>query len=189
MEIRENTIFVSQGGHPGFVFTAGFCSRSEHPDPTLCLWQQCLLYLFFLPPLWVEWGRGCHFPGSLWDELEIQRRKALFPLSLGALGIVPKTELFKTNDTSTAVHDRVTVGARVGWMGKKNPLSSFQTVDNRQYNTVIPEKHTKWALQLSQLTTRREFPGHGTEMWNLAGAQWSRWLEEAEPRVWGGQGG
>lgn len=75
-------------------------------------------------------------------------------------------------------------GAEVGWMGQKNPWSSFQTVDNRQHNTVIPEKQTKWALQLSQLTTRREFPGHGTGMWNLAWAQWSRWLEEAEPRVW-----
>lgn len=51
MVIRENLLFISQGGHPGFVFAAGFCNRSEHPDPAVHQQQLSWPYPFFLPPL------------------------------------------------------------------------------------------------------------------------------------------
>ena len=83
----------------------------------------------------------------------------MFPLSLGAHGLGPKTELFKTNISNFHCWTIVIGGIKHQKKKKKkkktqkNTQNKFQTVDH-SHIIQIHEKgeQMKWARQVSQLT-------------------------------------
>lgn len=120
--------------------------------------------------------------------------QALIPVSLGAHGLVPKTELFKTNYRDFHCWTRVTGG-------KENHQKPKQT------EKYIKQQFSDTGLQATQYSDswergtnemgppgapayslgRVSRPQHGEG--NPGRAWWSHWDEEAEPGTWGGQGG
>lgn len=96
MVIRENTVFISQGGHSGFVFTAGFCSRSERPDPPLHRWPLFSPYPFLLPPL-CGWSRGGAVDpwGHCARNRDAKKKGLISPLPGSSWNRIPKQDSLK----------------------------------------------------------------------------------------------